>query len=75
VLTLGIDVLHARRDSSEDAMHHLVSVIEQEDGHPAANVTACGFGPELLSRGNLLTCRLVMADGVSLKGVKGLTPL
>ena len=33
--TLWIDILGPWGDSSEDAMHHLVCVVEEEYGHPA----------------------------------------
>jgi len=32
---LRVDVLSARSDGSENAMHHLVCVVEQKDWHPA----------------------------------------
>ncbi len=34
LLALRVDVLSARSDGSEDAMHHLVCVVEQKDWHP-----------------------------------------
>lgn len=39
-LALRVDVLGPRRDGSEDAMHHLISVVEKEDWHPAIGAVA-----------------------------------
>ena len=39
-LALRIDVLSPRSDCSKDAMHHLISVVEQEDWHPAIEAVA-----------------------------------
>lgn len=35
MLALRVDVLGARGGGSEDAMHHLVCVVEHKDWHPA----------------------------------------
>ena len=39
-LALRVDVLSPRSDCSEDAMHHLICVVEKEDWHPVTEAVA-----------------------------------
>ena len=45
LLALRVDVLSARSDGSEDAMHHLVCVVKQKDWHPATVRKCCSATP------------------------------
>lgn len=65
-LALRVDVLGPGRDGSEDAMHHLISVVEKEDWHPAIEAVAFAGLSRWVSNQSWYYCGLKQAHSVVL---------